>query len=233
MQRLIEHVTFCGMPCDLDVAPDVDFVGQDNAALLNIAVDLLGDAQGIVSGLETQASIAKTVKLGAQHGENTLQAAGKRADHAKSSLRTAMSGTDVARGRVRNLEQKVSELQKVISDEQEANSGPFAQTMQIVELGVAVGQVVAGVSTGVGAIAAVGRGFATLQQTASAATSTDVGGIDFAGVTKVEVEFHTQALSRSGFAARATEVRRLLRPLPGWPVRRGASRGSLLRARRA
>jgi hypothetical protein len=47
----------------------------------------------------------------------------------------------------------------------------------------------------------------------------DEGGIDLTGLTAVEVGFHTQALSRTGFrAAGARDSGRLLRPLAGgWP----------------
>ena len=95
---------------------------------------------------------------------------------------------------MKSLDKKVRDLQQVISDENAANSGPFAQMMQIVEVGMDLGSCVAGVATGVGAVAAVGRGFATLQGLANSAT--DV--FDLVGDVKRELKDGSLAKFKTG-----------------------------------
>lgn len=168
LQQLREHVTYAGLPRDLDVTPDVAFVAQDNDKLFQAAQLALNNAQSIAGAAEVQGTFASFMRVSAQQGENTFQAAGERVKEAQAGVTTAVTATDIARGRVANLSAKVKDLTTTIQKEQQGPGG----FMQIVELGVAVGQVAVGVGTGVGAIAAVGRGFAVLQKAQQSAQTT-------------------------------------------------------------
>lgn len=167
LKQLREHVTYAGLPRDLDVTPDVAFVAQDNDDLFQAAQLVLNNAQSIASAAEVQGTFAAFMRLNAQQGENTFQAAGERVKEAQAGVTTAVSATDIARGRVENLSTKVKQLTTTIQKEQEGPGG-FGVVLQIVELGIAVGQV----AVGVGAIAAVGRGFAVLQKAQQSAQTT-------------------------------------------------------------
>ena len=171
LQQLREHVTFGGMPRDLDVTPDVAFVAQDNNDLYQAAQLVLSNAQSIAGTSEVKATFAQFMRATAQQGENNFQAAGLRVDEAKQGRTLAATATDVARGRVKNLEVRIGELKKAIEAAQ-AGPGTLGTVFQIVELGIAVGQVAIGVGTGVGAIADVARGFGQLQNAQEKAMST-------------------------------------------------------------
>ena len=97
LQRLFEHVTFCGMPRDIDISPDVDFVSQDNDLLLTVARQMIADAQVVVSQTKVQESFARFADTSAAQASNTRPAADKRIAQAKSALQSAVSGTDLAR----------------------------------------------------------------------------------------------------------------------------------------
>ncbi len=170
LTRLRENVTFTGVPRDLDVTPDVAFVAQDNDDLYQAAQSALNSAQSIAGTVEVQATFAAVLRNQAQQGENTAVAANDRITEAKQARTVAATGTDVARGRVKNLDDSVKELRDAIQKEQES-PGTLAQIGQIVELGVAVGGAAIAVGTGVGAVVAVGAGFVALQKAQETAQS--------------------------------------------------------------
>ena len=154
----------------MDIPADVAFVGQDNALLLTMAKQMLSHAESTLGRKEIELRFADFLRNGADQAVNTLDVAEKRGAQAKAGLDVAMAGTDLAKGRVKNIDQKMSEIKTVLENEFEQQDGPFAVMTQILDVGIAVGQIAVGVGTGVGAIIEVGRGFPTLQKTANGAT---------------------------------------------------------------
>lgn len=169
LQQLFEGTTYAGLPRDVDVSPDVGFVGQDNAALYQTALQLLGQAQTIAGTVVVQEAFAGTLRVAAAQGANTLVAAKARIDEAGEHLSTAVSGTDVAQGRVTALDARITELQKAISDENASGSDTFGMMLKVVAVGAAIAGVATGVGAGIGAVVALGSGFAALSKTAGEA----------------------------------------------------------------
>ena len=154
----------------MDIPPDVDFIGQQNGVLLNMALQMLRHAEDTVGRDELELRFAQFLDNGAEQALNTVPVAEARIAHAKAGLGVAMAGTDLAKGRIKNIDQKMSEIRSVLEDEFEADDSPFAVMTQIFEVGFAVGQIAVGVGTGVGALVEIGRGFPTLQKTVDGAT---------------------------------------------------------------
>lgn len=172
LQQLFEHTTFLGLPRDLDVTPDVAFAGQDNVALVNTALQILGAAHTVAASQTVQTQLADVMDTAAKQAANTLDAAAKRIAQAEFHLGAAMTATDVARGRITNLDKTIDDLRKAIEDEQNNGPGFLALAFKIVAMGAAVAGAVAGIATGVGAVVAVGAGVAVLKGTADAAVDT-------------------------------------------------------------
>jgi hypothetical protein len=172
LQQLFEHTTFLGLPRDLDVTPDVAFAGQDNVALVNTALHIIGAAHSLASKQALQEDLADEMNTASKQTANTLDAADKRMQQADFHLGASMTATDIARGRITNLDKTIEDIRKAIEDEQNDGPGFLAVAFKIVQMGAAVAGAVAGIATGVGAVVAVGAGVAVLKGTADAAVDT-------------------------------------------------------------
>ncbi len=155
------------MPRDLDVTPDVEFVSRDLDRLYDFAIETLRHGETIARFTEMDDNFATLLRVGATHAANMLPAVEERLKQANCALDNAKSGTDIAKGRVANIDKKISEVRTLIGDADEAENGPMGMFNKIVNTGLAVGRTAFAVTTGVGAFAEVARGFATIQDVAA------------------------------------------------------------------
>ena len=155
-------------PRDVDVTPDIVFAAQDIDRLHEAARDLLNMAASIAGTAILREDFAGSMRLAARHGANSLIAAKARIDEADEHLRTAVSATDLTQGRAKAIDAKIADISRAISEE-DNDASSLDIFKKVVGFTVAVGGVVAGVATGVGAVAALGAGFAALSQTAGSA----------------------------------------------------------------
>jgi hypothetical protein len=162
LTQLFEHVTYPGVPRDIDIAPNVDFAATDNNDLLALARSLLAEGTTFVETGEVLDALKEMVANTAAQARRAATVAAKRIERASTGLGVAMSSTDLARGRVQSLMTKSVELQKAMADIRQQDQSIAAQIDQI----VAVGQAVVGAVTGVGAVAAIGQGYVALQAVA-------------------------------------------------------------------
>ena len=162
LTQLFEHVIYPGIPRDIDIAPNVDFVGQKNESLLNVALSLLNIGTTIAGDRELHEDLEQMVRDTADQARRAEKMAAARGEQAEQALRVAMSSTDVARGRVTNLMAKSIELQKAMHEIRQQDQSISAQIDQI----VALGQAVVGAATMVDAVAAIGQGYVSLQAVA-------------------------------------------------------------------
>jgi hypothetical protein len=190
LTQLFEHVTYLGIPRDIDITPHVDFAAKDNKALLDFALSLLEMGTTLAQSGEVLDSLKQMVVDTADEARRAAGVATKRGEQATMALGVAKSSTDLARGRVQNLMTKSVELQKAMHDIRQQDQSISAQIDQI----VAVGQAIVGAATGVGAVAAIGQGFVSLQAVANGST----GLFDLAGdVEKHLAEGSMQKFKRS------------------------------------
>ena len=168
LQQLFEHNTFLGLPRDLDVVPDRVFAAQDNQAILGAVLTILGGATTVAGTQSVQRNLAEIMSTAAKQTANALEAADTRIQEATEHLTYAMSATDVAQGRITNLDKMIDEVRKAIEKDEEDR--PFWEVaFSIAKIGVSIAGAVAGIATGIGAVAAVGAGFAVLSTTADQA----------------------------------------------------------------
>ena len=115
-----------------------------------------------------QRNLAEIMSTAAKQTANALEAADTRIQEATEHLTYAMSATDIAQGRITNLDKMIDEVRKAIEADEEDR--PFWEVaFSIAKIGVSIAGAVAGIATGIGAVAAVGAGFAVLSTTADQA----------------------------------------------------------------
>lgn len=200
IHRLSENVTFTGHPRDLDVTPDVAFVAQDNDALFQTALLILGNAQTVAGVSEIQGSFAQVLRSTAQQAANTLKGAELRVEQATKAKSNAASGVDLARGRYQALSADINELRKELTQTPDALEALF----QIGQLAVGVASMAFGVGAGVAAVVDVAEGFGKLQKSYEGAkTLAEMGSIISQKLDSKEFKDFKQGLKDVGNAGKS------------------------------
>jgi hypothetical protein len=172
LRQIGERSTYLGLPRDLDVTPDVAFAAKDNPDLLQTALTILGAAHSVIGASTIELHLADTMDNAAAAAAESEVAAELRIGQAASHLGASMTSTDIARGRIANLDQTIQDLKNAIDSEADDGLGFFELAGKIVTMGAAIAGAVAGIATGVGAVVAVGAGVAVLKDVADGAVDT-------------------------------------------------------------